>query len=173
MGSLPRLACVDVDYRGLTAVGALFAFENWTAAVPNARLFSVRRSVAPYRSGELYRRELPSVLELLDALPEVPDIVIVDGYCWLDPEGTRPGLGGHLHEALYRSVPVVGVAKTPHPRAHCQDLLRGEARTPLHVSAAGLPLERAVEGVRSMHGPFRLPTLLKGVDRACRDYVDP
>ena len=40
---------------------------------------------------------------------------------------------------------------------------------PLLVSAVGMPIEEAVAGVKRMHGPHRVPTLLKRVDRLSRE----
>jgi deoxyribonuclease V len=39
------------------------------------------------------------------------------------------------------------------------------------ITAAGCDAELAAENIRAMHGPFRLPTLLKRVDRLCRGIV--
>ena len=92
-------------------------------------------------------------------------IVIVDGYVWL--AGGTPGLGAHLHGAL--GVPMIGVAKTRYASAAgAAEVCRGESRSPLFVSAVGLELAEAVEGVRRMHGPYRVPTLLKQVDALTR-----
>jgi deoxyribonuclease V len=49
-------------------------------------------------------------------------------------------------------------------------VVRGtEAKRPLYVTAAGVGVDQAAAWVRSMHGPHRLPTLLKRVDRLCRE----
>ena len=39
---------------------------------------------------------------------------------------------------------------------------------PLYVSAVGVDLVNAADNIRRMHGPHRLPTLLKQVDGLCR-----
>jgi deoxyribonuclease V len=41
----------------------------------------------------------------------------------------------------------------------------------LFITAAGVSLERAADYIKAMHGPFRLPTLLKRVDQLCRGIV--
>ena len=78
-------------------------------------------------------------------------------------------MGKHLHEALGGSVPVIGVAKTPF-KGHTNpcELLRGRSKKPLFITSEGVDTERAREHIRSMHGPFRIPTLLGKVDRLCR-----
>jgi len=97
--------------------------------------------------------------------------VIVDGYVWLDANGT-PGLGGHLYEALAGKVTVVGVAKTVFRGAGWAiPVTRGSSAVPLFVTAAGIDPKRAAEELKVMHGPYRLPTLLKRVDRLCRQGV--
>lgn len=45
------------------------------------------------------------------------------------------------------------------------ELLRGDSTRALFVTAIGISPKDAAEHVRSMHGPNRLPTLLKRVDR--------
>jgi deoxyribonuclease V len=77
----------------------------------------------------------------------------------------RPGLGAHLHEALERKCAVVGVAKSFYFRGpNVAEILRGGSRRPLFVTAVGLPLEQAADGVRAMHGKHRIPALLNRVD---------
>lgn len=51
---------------------------------------------------------IPAVLQ---QLPTPPDLVVIDGYVWLD-DRDRMGLGGHLFESLGQAVPIIGVAKT-------------------------------------------------------------
>jgi deoxyribonuclease V len=41
----------------------------------------------------------------------------------------------------------------------------------LFVSAVGIGVDEAAKAVRAMHGPHRMPTLLKLVDRAARDAM--
>jgi deoxyribonuclease V len=73
-----------------------------------------------------------------------------------------------LHEALGGAVPVVGVAKTRFASAAAVDVVRGDSQKPLFVTAAGVDVEWAAEQVKRMHGPYRIPTLLKRVDQLCR-----
>jgi deoxyribonuclease V len=160
------LVCVDVDYRDRGAVAACVGFRGWADEAPAAEVVRHLTEVAEYVPGEFYRRELPCLLSVLEAAPEPPELVVVDGYVWL---GDRPGLGARLYEALGRRVPVVGVAKTRFQSATAaREVVRGDSRRPLYVTAAGLDVAAAAEHVRSMHGPFRIPTLLKRVDQLCR-----
>jgi deoxyribonuclease V len=78
-------------------------------------------------------------------------------------------LGAHLYAALGKKVPVIGVAKTRFTAASAaRAVRRGSSNRPLYVTAAGIDIETAVQHVQSMHGPYRLPTILKRVDQLCR-----
>ncbi|MEN0067861.1 MAG: endonuclease V [Myxococcota bacterium] len=153
-----------------TGRGAAVAFERWEDAAPSHEWRTHIDAIADYVPGSFYQRELPCLLALLDPLREQIGTVIVDGHVWLG-EG-RPGLGHHLYEALERRVAVVGVAKSRFHGGYATEVLRGtESTRPLYVTAVGLTVEAAAAYVRSMHGPYRLPTLLKRVDSLTRGLV--
>lgn len=160
--------CLDVDYRERAAVVAGVMFRAWDDAKPSdERRHEIDGVPASYESGQFYKRELPYLLDLLGGLDERPEVVVVDGFVWLD--GGRPGLGAHVHEALGRSCAVVGVAKRAFQGAAATvPLLRGDSQQALFISAVGMALDEAVRGVASMHGPFRIPTLLRRVDQLTR-----
>jgi deoxyribonuclease V len=162
------LACVDVSYGRARAWAACVLFARWTDAQAASSRVRVTAEVLPYQSGAFYRRELPCLLAVLEGLQPSLETVIVDGFVWLGEN--RAGLGAHLFEALGRRIPIVGVAKTAFAGAEgtAAPLCRGRSQRPLWISAAGLPLEEAVAGVRAMHGKDRLPVLLKTADRLCR-----
>jgi deoxyribonuclease V len=124
--------------------------------------------VAPYEPGQFYRRELPCLLAVLGKIPDAVEAIVVDGYVWLADEQT-PGLGGHLFQALGGTIPVIGVAKTQFRSARAsQAVLRGGSQRPLYITAAGMSREAAAHHIQAMHGPHRIPTLLKRVDQICR-----
>jgi deoxyribonuclease V len=162
------LACVDVDYRDHEAVAACVLFRAWTDGASAAEVVEHVARVEPYQPGQFYRRELPCLLAVLGRIPVPPEAVVVDGYVWLGDE-TTPGLGGHLYAALGQAVPVIGVAKTRFAGAvAARPVVRGTSRRPLWVTAAGIDADTAARHVAGMHGPFRIPTLLKRVDQLCR-----
>ena len=163
------LASLDVDYRDEGVVAACVAFDGWDAATPAREEVHVSAlRPAEYEPGKLYLRELPYLLAVLGKLPALPSVVLVDGHVWL-ASGER-GLGARLHEALDARCAVVGVAKRPYRGAsRTVEVRRGTSAQPLFVSAAGMDAHEAAAGVRSMHGPHRIPTLLKRADRLCRD----
>jgi deoxyribonuclease V len=164
------MACVDVDYRGAEAVAACVLFRDWTDETSAAEVVEHIRGVEAYVPGQFYRRELPSLQAVLGRVADPLGLVIVDGYVWLGGED-RPGLGARLYEALGRRIPVVGVAKTSFAGARLAvEVMRGEtASRPLFVTAAGMDVETAARCVQGMHGPYRIPTLLRRVDALCRE----
>ncbi|HEY0134953.1 MAG TPA: endonuclease V [Nannocystis sp.] len=166
MTTLPLLACVDVDYRGAGAVAAAILFLDWSTPHALAEHVVAVDRVAPYRPGAFYERELPCIMAVLARSTWPIATIVVDGHVWLGPE--EPGLGAHLYLALGGHIPVVGVAKSPYRGAPAAELLRGDSQRPLYVTAAGVDPEIAADNIRRMHGPHRLPTLLKAVDSLCR-----
>jgi deoxyribonuclease V len=122
-------------------------------------------TVAEYQPGRFYLRELPAIEAVVAGGPQLR-LLIVDGYCHLDPDG-RPGLGAYVHKAL--GIPVIGVAKTAfHTTTHAVPIRRGGTVKPLYVTAAGLPVDEAATVVAAMAGPYRLPDALRRVDRLAR-----
>jgi deoxyribonuclease V len=105
------IVCVDVHDHDSAAVAAAVEFENWVDAQPLHEVSVDLTVVGPYEPGKFYRRELPCLVAALSALPQRPQVVIVDGYVWLDDDRT-PSLGAHLFDALAREVVIIGVAKS-------------------------------------------------------------
>jgi deoxyribonuclease V len=161
------IVCVDVDYRETSVVAACVGFHAWTDSAP-AREHVVRSSepAAAYEPGRFFERELPYLRITLAGFgePATISVVVVDGYVWLD--GGRPGLGAHLHAAL--GMPVVGIAKTHYAGAAAIAVTRGESASPLFITAAGFDPAAAAAHVVAMHGPFRIPTLIKRADTLAR-----
>ena len=95
-------------------------------------------------------------------------MIVVDGYVWLDPDG-RKGLGAYVYETFDATIPVIGIAKNRFRTAsNAIEVLRGTSKDPQFVTAAGYDQELAAEHLREMHGPNRIPTLLKRVDALSR-----
>ncbi|MTB49598.1 endonuclease V [Lewinella sp. W8] len=159
----------DAHYREDHSVLAAVSFAAWDAPEPA----HVRRWTFPpaagYEPGKFYLRELPLILRALEEFDlEQVKAIIVDGYVYLD-EQLRPGLGGHLYESLGERVPVIGVAKSYFHEAPAQQVYRGTSTRPLYVTAAGVPSAMAAENVSEMAGNYRLPDLLRILDRATKD----
>ncbi len=162
------IACLDVDYRECEALAACVLASDWSVAAAAREFTTPISNVASYEPGEFFRRELPCLLAALQHVVEPLDVIVVDGYVWLDAH-RRPGLGARLYEAIEGRTPVVGVAKSAFAGSDfALPVLRGDSQRPLWVTAIGIDPTVAANGLRSMHGPFRVPTLLKRVDQLCR-----
>ena len=159
--------CLDVDYRADHALAACLLFAEWGDATPTQELVARIDQIEPYVPGQFYRRELPCLLAVLAKAPLPVDLIVVDGYVWLDGAG-KPGLGAHLYAALGEQMPVIGVAKKPFHSAAAEEVRRAGADKPLYVTAVGIAVADAAAAIAGMHGAHRIPTLLKQVDQLCR-----
>ena len=163
---------VDVHYQGGMATGAGVLFEDWGDARGEETYISKIEGVHDYIPGEFYKRELPCLLKLLEDHQITPGCIVVDGFVYLDGLG-KAGLGKYLYDALGGKVGVIGVAKKFYngiPRDF--ELYRGKSEKPLFVTSAGLDVDAAKRFIARMHGDFRIPTLLRIADRACRGGQD-
>ncbi len=129
--------------------------------------------VEPYESGSFYKRELPCILAVLK-LVDLTDVeaIVVDGYVYVD-DNERPGLGARLYAELDGAYPVVGVAKTSFRGVgeSAVPVKRGASDVPLYVSALGVSLGHAASNIETMHGKFRMPTLLALLDRETKTWA--
>ncbi|GIX21653.1 MAG: endonuclease V [Gammaproteobacteria bacterium] len=136
----------------------------------------------PYVPGLLSFRELPALLEALDALPQRPDLLLCDGQGVAHPR--RFGLAAHL--GVVAELPSIGVAKSRLCGSHaalgpgagdCVPLYDGEecighvlrsraGCRPLYVSA-GHRLDQitALDWVRRCLKGRRLPEPIRLADR--------
>lgn len=182
------IVALDVAYHPDHALVGLVGFEAWTDAEPSdERVVRVEGPPADYEPGAFYRRERPCLLAALATLAARPEVVVVDGYVFVGPG--RPGLGAWLAAALAEAPPapssatasassaapiVVGVAKSGFSGAtHALPVHRGDSRRPLYVDALGVEPETAAAWLRAMHGPHRLPSLLRRVDQLTRGLGPP
>ncbi len=165
------IAAIDAQYDEHRGSVACVTFEGWTDAAPSSEHHTLVENVAEYQPGEFWRRELPCIQRVLQLLHSPPDIIVIDGYVFLD-EDERPGLGAHLHAALGARCAVIGVAKHAFKgSAHAVQVHRGGSERPLFVTTAGLKPTIAALAIQSMHGEHRIPTLLKRVDQLCRAHL--
>ena len=163
----------DVFYSDGPAIAAGILHSDWTTDRVERVIVKRIDTVAPYEPGAFYKRELPCLQCVLEDVDYPLEAVVVDGFVALGPD-QMPGLGRHLFDSIGRVTPVIGVAKTEFSGTpeECR-LYRGRSRQPLYVTAAGMALVEAKVRIASMHGDYRIPTLLKMVDRVCRDGAAP
>ena len=162
-------AAVDVHYppSGGARAALVLASDAAFSAITCEKTVLIDQ-VADYQPGEFYRRELPPMRAVLAGVGDL-DLLIIDGYVTLDPDG-RPGLGAHAHAEF--GIPVIGVAKTRFAAAvHAVPVVRGNATRPLYVTAADIPPTAAADLVRTMAGNFRLPDALRRADSLARGHA--
>jgi deoxyribonuclease V len=162
------IACFDVDYKADKAHIGGVLIRKWTDAAPFREYGKVIDDIADYVPGQFYKRELPCIIQLLDEIVEPIDLIVVDGYVWLTDD--KKGLGAYLYEALNQKIPVIGVAKNWFKDNTAIQVLRGESKKPLFVTAAGFDAKIAAKKIEQMDGEFRNPTILKQVDQLCRAW---
>jgi len=159
------IACLDVHYTESMAYAAALVFEDWTSPGGIAEHYASLPHSANYEPGRFDLRELEPLLAVIRLLDRPIHVFVIDGYCQLSAEG-EPGLGVHLAKALDGSAAIVGVAKNRYRTStHAVELQRGKGSRPLFITAIGMEAAQAAQHIASMAGEFRLPTLLRAVDR--------
>ncbi|KAF2333260.1 endonuclease V [Flavobacterium daemonense] len=161
----------DTYYYDNKAKTICIEFTEWNQEKDFKVHTEIIDNVSEYIPGEFYKRELPCILSLLNKIDLKEDtIIIVDGFVYLDDD-KKYGLGGHLYEKLNREIPIIGVAKTNFASIEKdkKTLLRGDSKKPLFVTSIGIDLEDAFQKIESMAGEFRIPTLLKEMDRLTKE----
>jgi deoxyribonuclease V len=161
----------DTYYYDGKAKTVCLEFQEWNQSENFKIHTEIIDNIEEYIPGEFYKRELPCILSLLNQIDfKAIEAIIVDGFVYLDDE-KKLGLGDHLYEKLKKEIPVIGVAKTNFStiEKYKKSLFRGESKKPLFVTAVGIELEDAFQNVESMSGEFRIPTLLKELDRLTKD----
>ncbi len=160
------LLAIDVHYKATYAktVGVLFHWENEN---PLRIITDIINDFADYEPGQFYKRELPCILQLLQQVNlNSVEAIIVDGHVYIDNNKTF-GLGGHLWHALDQKIPVIGIAKKPfhNTKQVCIPIYRGQSQNPLYMSCIGMDEQEALTKVQLLHGDYRIPTILKVLDR--------
>lgn len=166
------IAFVDVHYDDPCAIAACVLITGWQEeTVEKEHVCTIART-APYEPGKFYLRELPCIMDAVRPFRDRIECLVIDGYVWLNAENA-PGLGAYIYRALDESIPVVGVAKSMFHGAEnfAEKVYRGNSKTPLYITSAGMGIKEAAAHITAMHGPFRMPTIIKYTDRLCRDLA--
>lgn len=162
---------VDVHYNNNSANVGGVTFDYWNDPEPAYEYISLTSNICKYKPGQFFERELPCILKLIGEHDLQPDCIIVDGYVFLDGH-SKAGLGKYLFDALKSKIPIIGVAKTPFKGISDEfKVFRGKSEHPLFVTTIGITLKAAKANILAMHGCFRIPTLLKRVDRISKAPV--
>lgn len=163
------IACFDVHYDDQGANAAAILFENWTDDKPADQLVVRCENIGEYQAGSFYQRELAPLRAVIDQINVPVHAFVIDAYCHLSND-RDPGLGEYLYRTLQQDAVVIGVAKNCFRGTdHAVEVLRGTSKRPLFVSSIGIEYQTAANRIQAMAGRHREPTLLKAVDRLCRD----
>jgi deoxyribonuclease V len=158
-------ACFDVYYYEAYATSCCIVFDEEQQIVSQYSV--VVEDIADYEPGNFYKRELPCILKVMEKIEEKVDILITDSFVFTGEN--KKGLGAHLYDALENKIPVIGVAKTFFQNAtNYREVYRGESNKPLYISSIGIDLDYSAGLIKNMKGKFRIPDILKEVDRLSR-----
>ena len=167
------LLILDLHYEdACTFVGWVKA-DTFKSHAPSAcGRAKVMGTPAPYVAGEFWVREVPPIMSFLQDRPDIlcdVTCIIVDCLCHL-PTG-KPSMGEKLYEALDRKYRVIGVAKTNFNDSQAYQITRSSSTRPLYITECGTRDWRDIGNtIRDMHGPYRIPTLLKLADSLARGH---
>jgi deoxyribonuclease V len=175
VGPVHRIAGIDVGFEGQGAITrAAVIVLDATDLSPLEQSLARRPTVFPYVPGLLSFRELPAVLEALEALSAPPDLILCDGQGYAHPR--RFGLACHL--GVWTGLPCIGAAKSrligthdplPAAKGSWVPLRDGEetigavvrsrsAVSPIYVSIGHrISLESAIRWVLRCCTRYRLP----------------
>lgn len=157
----------DVYYYEDFAHTAAILFETGENERIIREYTKVVEEVNPYVPGQFYKRELPCIMSILEDIEDEYDFLLVDSYVYIKED--HKGLGAYLYEKLDKRYPVVGLAKNWFRSAeNYMELERGESKKKLYVTAAGLSLEESYDIIKNMKGDYRMPDILKRVDKLSR-----
>lgn len=167
-----KKVAIDVFYTESHSKTVGVIFNDWQDSEPQDIIVEeVEKESTPYIPGQFFRRELPCILNLLEKINlEEFDTVIIDGFISLKDNNGKvcSGLGEHLLERLPKGVSLIGVAKTNYCKTNeiSEHVRRGKSTRPLYVQGRGdYNNETAGNLIRLMKGNFRIPTLLKILDK--------
>ena len=177
------IVAFDTYYYGGFSYTVAGIFESWNSE--SAKYYVCNRRIgidSEYVPGELYKRELPCIMQCLEKI-NVDNItsIIVDGFSWLvDEDGNKkPGLGKRLQDAIIAKydhhISVIGIAKNQYGLdiPNCKEVFRGKSTKPLYVTCTEDQfLEHYASQVQSMFGEYRIPDIIKAIDTKTRSYCE-
>jgi deoxyribonuclease V len=161
----------DTYYYDNKAKTICLSFEDWNKE-ENYQIYSETISdIQEYISGEFYKRELPCILSLLAKIDlKDVDLIIIDGFVFLNDEDEF-GLGAYLYKALNEEIPIIGVAKRDFASIEKsrRKIFRGVSKNPLFITSIGIHLDLASKKIEEMNGEYRMPSLLKELDKLTKE----
>ena len=185
--ALRSIGAVDAAYREGRTYAAAVSCRSDSLRLISERVV-VEETGFPYLPGYFSLREAPPLLRAIEALPQRPDLLLVDGQGIAHPR--RFGLACHL--GVLTGIPAIGCAKSRligsyrepapekgswSPLEHEGDVVGAVLRTrtgvrPLFVSPGHLvDLRDAIEVVLRCCIDYRVPEPMRLADRAARKAV--
>ncbi|HZJ77110.1 MAG TPA: endonuclease V [Oscillospiraceae bacterium] len=162
-----KIACFDAYYHKNYAKTCCILFETEPIEKSILEYCRITKPAGRYIPGEFYKRELPGILEAYREIEGDINLIMVDGYVLL--KDGKMGLGGHLYKALGGGISVIGIAKSYYINSkNCVKIYRGKSKRPLYISSIGIEINCAANLVRNLNGKYRIPDILKRVDRLTR-----
>jgi deoxyribonuclease V len=183
LGKIASVAGVDVGFeRGGRVTRAAVAVLSFPELELREQRLIRRPTQFPYVPGLLSFREVPAILAALEALDQMPDLLLCDGQGLAHPR--RFGMACHL--GVLTGLPSIGVAKSrligehaePGIEKGCWAPLRDDGETigavlrsrrgvrPLYISIGHrVSLETAIEYVLACTPRYRLPETTRLADR--------
>ena len=156
-------------------------FDSWNSEKVKYFVCNRRKGIdAEYVPGELYKRELPCIMQCLEKINmDNVTSIVVDGFVWVvNDKGERvPGLGKRLQDAVLekydRHISVIGIAKNPYHThiPNCKEILRGKSEKPLYITCTeDYFTEHYSEEIKLMFGEYRIPDIIKSIDTKTKSY---
>ncbi len=163
---------IDVHYednaQSSTGVVAGIRFSGIEKNTILSEHTTIVNDIQPYESGQFYKREMPCILALLKQIKQPYDVIVIDGYVYLDGKQQK-GLGGYLYDTLEIKKPIVGIAKNKfHAITDEYAVKRGKSKHPLYVTCVDADIKTAIKLVHDLEGEYRLPRIIKDVDKLSR-----
>ena len=164
------MACFDVYYHDDHAKASCIVFSSREENIISEYNVEIE-GIEDYVSGQFYKRELPCILRVLEKVKEDIDLIIIDSFIWAGED--KKGLGAHLYESINHKAPIIGVAKSYLKGSTAYiEILRGESTNPLYISSIGIDLNYSAKLIKDLKGDFRIPYILKRVDKLSREMID-
>ncbi|REH00852.1 endonuclease V [Flavobacterium aquicola] len=161
----------DTYYYENKAKTVCLSFEDWNQEDKFEIYTETLFEIEEYVSGEFYKRELPCIISLISKIDlKKVNLIIIDGFVFLNDE-SKFGLGAYLYHELNKKIPIIGVAKRDFATIEKNriKLYRGKSENPLFITSIGIELNIASKIIEEMNGKYRIPTLLKEVDRLTKE----
>lgn len=168
-------------YNGYSyTVGGVFKF--WGDKEVAYYVTSRRNGIdADYKPGELYKREMPCIMQCLSMLNlDHIDTIIIDGFVWLSEDGKTltKALGARLQDEIFNKYQtkktIVGIAKNKYhvDIPDCVEVERGlESKKPLFITCSETCFtEHYAAHIKGMYGDYRIPNIIKAVDNRTREF---